>query len=541
MFLVIMETSGNQRYIFSTNKLRENVGASELTYQSCTGWVAEAVLSRPNTGICARQSKDLLRGLCDPSVNPPIESNSSENAVEVVLAVSGKAYILTKKEEDARCLIGDVTERALREAPGLDIAGAYVEFDWNGNAHIHDVIKNAYLRLSQVRSHLPGPEAWFLRIPLVDVCATSGLPASHTIKVAGEPRRVSSVTKAKRDVYDGARGRLKELLLSDNREFPPDPDKMTQGREGEWLAVIHADGNGLGQVFLDFKEKVGDACTNRDYIDTLRNFSIALDRCTVAACRTALDGISPEKWVVNGDTRSVVPVLPLVLGGDDLTVICRGKHALRFVTAYLKAFSENTKSCQEIRRILPDGISSCAGVAVVKPHFPFSTAYDLAESLLKSAKVVKKRYSGQSMPPSAFDFYVLYDSSFIDFEYIREQLEVDGHGTRLYGGPYLVDEQSDDWGKWRNWSALSRKVEALQKIDQEGRPLIPRGQLHALREKLFLGRNSADAAYGLIKHRYPGMVELEGEPGSLFWSEGEDGKRVSVCNLIDVIEAEQFM
>jgi len=117
---------------------------------------------------------------------------------------------------------------------------------------------------------------------------------------------------------------------------------------------------------------------------------------------------------------------------------------------------------------------------------------------------------------------------------------VDGGGTRLYGGPYLVDEQSDDWGKWRNWSALSRKVEALGKKDQEGRALIPRGQLHALREKLFLGRNCADAAYRLIEHRYPGMAELEGEPGSLFWSEAADGKQDSVCNLIDVIEAEQL-
>jgi hypothetical protein len=65
-------------------------------------------------------------------------------------------------------------------------------------------------------------------------------------------------------------------------------------------------------------------------------------------------------------------------------------------------------------------LSACVGVAVIKPHFPFHSTYHLAEELLKSAKVVKRRVrqlrADALHPCSALDFHVLYDTYFSDIE-----------------------------------------------------------------------------------------------------------------------------
>lgn len=156
------------------------------------------------------------------------------------------------------------------------------------------------------------------------------------------------------------------------------------------MGVIQADGNGLGKIFINFPEyleQIQPDYTNRDYANRLREFSLALDVCTERAFLAALSVFKPA--------MGILPIFPLILGGDDLTVICDGKLALPFTECFLKEFKIATrhhKAIAPIARVALKGdrLSACAGVAIVKPHFPFSVAYELAESLAKSAKKVKE-------------------------------------------------------------------------------------------------------------------------------------------------------
>jgi hypothetical protein len=92
--LVFLETSGNQAYLFGTNKLKENIGASQLTYLAGAEW--------------APQAASAVGGSC-------------------VLATSGKAIFCVPGREEGAELVRRVTLRALREAPGLSVAGAVVD------------------------------------------------------------------------------------------------------------------------------------------------------------------------------------------------------------------------------------------------------------------------------------------------------------------------------------------------------------------------------------------------------------------------------
>src|SRR5882762_1767016 len=106
MHLVLIETSGNQNYIFATNKLRENVGASELTYHVGTKTVLEAIgkgdwVKNDPTGNILRKK------LLDKNENPEVGNG---NKVEVIVATSGKAILLVDERTTGEQVIRGVTQ-----------------------------------------------------------------------------------------------------------------------------------------------------------------------------------------------------------------------------------------------------------------------------------------------------------------------------------------------------------------------------------------------------------------------------------------------
>lgn len=245
-FLTMLETTGNQDHIFQTNKLAENVGASQQLVQIGQQDVINAVRPwLPNIATVA--------DIKVAAKNPTIESWT--HPVEIWYLSSGKALLFTTDREIGKQIVQSVTRKALTDYPGLVVRGAIVEItDWT-IAELAKAVENVHRKMAMKRSQLPPAEARFQRLPIVAECKTSGLPAFGE-NSEGTP--VSCVVDEKRKAVLAAKVRLDKLAArasvgEDQLRFELSIDRLEKWlTEHRFLAVIHADGTGFGQLFQKF-------------------------------------------------------------------------------------------------------------------------------------------------------------------------------------------------------------------------------------------------------------------------------------------------
>ncbi len=431
--LLALETGGNQAYVYRGPRLRESIGASALIAAVGTTWVTDAVRSLP------------------------VET------VETVVSNSGKAVLMGDRES-LRTVLQAVTLRALVEAPGLDVAGGIVEIGAGG---FFPALSAAFGKLALNRSGLRGPENRFQRLPIVDTCNSSGGPAAGVERVRENSMTLGHEAFAKRAAADlGWTTMTSEV---DKVRFTRSIDRLDAELPGSWVAVVHADGSGMGQTFLAFDQHLRQhgldehLATVEASADAYRQLSMAVEACTRKAWKAAATTVANK-------FGSPVDLVPVLLGGDDITVVAAGNIALPFAEAYLTEFTKITGQDSTLQELRVGAISAGAAVVWTKPSFPYRAAYGLAEERLKHAKAVARSVAELgAAPPSVVDVFVLYDS-LIDN---AERRTPDG-GALLSANPYaLVDHHA-----LPSIDVVKQGVKAMQ-----GKA-VASGQVHEIRSLL---------------------------------------------------------
>ncbi|KXK58952.1 hypothetical protein AWW66_26910 [Micromonospora rosaria] len=450
---VLIETGGNQAYIFGSNRLRHVVGASQLVHEVGTEWVRDAVT--------------------DAALSPD----------PVVMTASGKALLLVDSAAAGQAVIRAVTRRALTEAPGLRVTGVVGPgFDPTDDGAHEEARRDTYALHGRVRAARTDLVLRDRVFPWHRLCRDSGQPAAREeVYGSGEPAVPASAGMlARSGARNRARRRLRDRL--GDRLAAVIPTHLDELRHGGWVAVVHADGNGVGGLFRTFAAHVAAVeKTDRVSVATHARYQRAvatqLDDATWDAVRDAVGELIDERPDENLTGR----LLPIVVGGDDVTVACDAALAVPFVRSFAAAYARRTAAqptLSAIARVATGhaGLTASAGIAVVKSHHPFATAYGLAEALTVSAK----RFAPEGRTLAACDIHVAHTSTLRDLDQLRQYVRGDdGSPVARYAGPYLLDRAGDLPGELRH-----RGVDLLDEVDGWLGPdgWLSAAQAHALRD-----------------------------------------------------------
>ena len=459
--LVMLQTNSNQPFIFSSPRLREQIGASfEITLLS--NWVK-------------KEAEKL------PKMKPlPATFWVSDSSGKVIVRLSDDQG---DPKDLAKQLIREVTLRALTEAPGLDVTGVFVKAS-SSTVDADDLQELDCVFLEYSLNRRPAA-ARFPQLPFLERGSESALPASaslHDLNLIQEPLKpndfdesspLSLPSRVKRELARTSReqqvkdvqNRLKKLGKSLEQEPQLNPTKLAaafqDGEESEdakdmlsSVGVVHIDGNGVGAIMRDLKrahdavKKIADKrpdMTIVSGIDDFRSFIMSVNKRLDDVVKDAIalswydvQELTP-KDAQEPTPKTVVPIVPVLVGGDDVTVYTDGRYAIPFAEAYIRHYEELTKD-DDLLSVLaivaggkkadaperdhfeiddyiiqnPGPLTASAGVAIVGRNFPFHIAYDLAEELVERGKKLGKKPG--TVPCSTINFHVLRDATVLDPE-----------------------------------------------------------------------------------------------------------------------------
>jgi hypothetical protein len=529
----VLDTTGIQPYIFGSNRLRENIGASYLVSQATDAWVKWALTQLGENAYIPNQN---------------IEEGGT--VAEIIYTGGGNARLLFSDLDCAKKFTKTLSRKILQDAPGLKIVVTHSQpFAW-GN-QLSSTFNELMQDLDRKKCEYT-PSAPLLGLGVTASCNSTGLVAVNTSDRFSVPdsylvsREIVEKLRVVDPKYDQlANKHLIETVFKGIREveseeytIPYDVDDL--GRiEGKssYMAIVHTDGNSMGDRF----KSCGKGKPDREYINDIQQLSDSVKQAGIEAlqrvAKQLVEAVKKEQGgfpITIRNRKKFLPFRPLVYGGDDVTFVCDGRLGLSLATCYLQSFET---------RPVPEGqepFTACAGIAIVKTHYPFSRAYQLSEALCGSAKkFVRDEKKRLKLPEessfSALDWHIAATGLLGSINEIRQREYQVAQGSLTLRPVYL--QSDEEWRSWMNveltiqafkygegWQERRNKVTALREVLREG----------ADATKHFLHLYSSDNSY------LPSLSNLDSKDFRQRGWTDDPRTNQEVCGYFDAIEAMDF-
>lgn len=445
---VLMDTTSIQKYIFGSNKLKENLGASHIV-------------------------KNIYKDL--------IEDGSTEVAFEG----GGNVLLYFRSLDEAKSFVKNWTIKNLEKFPGLTVACAIEpEFDSEPSKFQNSLKKLFTLLAADKAQNIP-----MTRVRghgITSECPLTGYSGEFWL----QSQYISGVAFSKISHAESANRLLAQSysdLLGQTFVFSNDFDQLG-GSEGDnnHIAVVHIDGNGIGERFRACKDG-----------EELKRLSISMENAVEKSFRALLQdlianiGKLKELELAISDGKTILPVRPIIMGGDDITFVCDARLGVYCARVFMDSFSK-----QEVS----DGkqISSCAGIAIVKVKYPFYRAYELAHELCSNAKKARKQ-NRDLQNSSWLDFHIAQSGITGSLSEIRQRHYFNQNKMQLTLRPFQLSSANAGEVTLKNM---------IQAVD--GFSDWPESKIKELREVLYGNDSDVKNFLQQMKFRGRSLPAIEG-------------------------------
>jgi len=492
---VLLDVTGIQAYVFGSNKLKENLGASFLVENGYKDFLRKAAESV----VGDKKELDRWQDETDKFYikEPDIE-------MEVGYIGGGNALLFFKDQDQnkAEQFIKEWSRRLLLETPGLSTAVAIEKIDLdNPQQGVIDIFKE--LNKNKFTHH---PQVTLPRHGITTECPRTGLSAESWSDE--DKKHISFVAASKLNHTESAHEMFKDAFkdVLNDYEFPKDLEKLGQSKGESHIAIVHIDGNGMGKRFMECET-----------IQALRNLSVSLRQATEKTMKLLLEQIivdydyyqNPKNFKLEPKT---FPIRPIILGGDDVTFVTDAKLGVYFAEKFIEAFVE-----QKVSDDKP--LSACAGVAITKTKYPFYRGYKLAEQLCHSAKEKAKEGKDESW----LDFHIAYGGFSGELSEIRRRHYTVKTGDLCYR-PYRICPEKQDA------QSFSEFKKGMKELDDKW----PRNKQKELREVLSLGEEATKQFIKEMENRGNSLPNIPGYHS--FKNSGWDGKKTPYFDMLELME-----
>ncbi|MBL8252681.1 MAG: hypothetical protein JNJ76_03675, partial [Candidatus Competibacter sp.] len=244
-------------------------------------------------------------------------------------------------------------------------------------------------------------------------------------------------------------------------------DKLGRSHgEQSMLGIIHFDGNSLGQRF-EGTHSLPELCELSEQVNEAGKSTLRTALEWVTANLDGIRDVDQGGFSLSIDAQSrkpCFPVRPIVYGGDDITLVCDARLALDLAAELLRAWHRHTGD------LLVEPAHACAGIALVRAHYPFYRAYQLAEDLCKETKRYLRTEHGESANISALDWEFIAGAGLTAFKQRRDSdlyRIVSDTQEKLHARPYYVIGNPPATAPYRDWDWFRKTlVHALQEQEE---------------------------------------------------------------------------